>query len=217
MKIVVLYGMIVFVWCDVLKVLCEDSIMEWYCCEFEYLSVVDFYVILCVCNVVLVVEDVYMYFDIDGKDVGVLYVFVSVYDGDMMEVVVYVCILLGDDIDFDVVIDKVLMSESCCDDDMFEWLIGCVFIVVQVVWLDIVVCMYVFVLCQVFYKWFGFCKVYGLYFEQGVLFVGLVWLVDCVVGVLCYLLLWVVLVLCSDDLCVDGCVYIWLFVDIGVN
>ena len=98
--------------------------MEWHCCEFEHLSAVDLYAILRARNAVLVVEDAHTHLDIDGKDAGALHVYASVRDGDTTEVAAYARILPGDDIDPDVVIDKVLTSESCRDDDTLERLIG---------------------------------------------------------------------------------------------
>lgn len=82
--------------------------MEWHCCEFEHLGAVDLYAILRARNAVLVVEDAHTHLDIDGKDAGALHVYASVRDGDTMEVAAYARILPGDDIDPDVMIDKVL-------------------------------------------------------------------------------------------------------------
>ncbi|HDR9494034.1 drug:proton antiporter [Burkholderia stabilis] len=152
----------------------EERIMEWHCCEFEHLSAVDLYAILRARNVVLVVEDAHTHLDIDGKDACALHVYASVRDGDTTEVTAYARILPGDDIDPDVVIDKVLTSGSCRDDDTLERLIGRALTAAQAAWPDAAVRTHVSAPRQAFYKRFGFRKAYGPYLEQGAPFVGLI-------------------------------------------
>ncbi len=148
--------------------------MEWHCCEFEHLGAVDLYAILRARNAVLVVEDAHTHLDIDGKDAGALHVYASVRDGETMEVAAYARILPGDDIDPDVVIDKVLTSESRRDDDTLERLIERALTAAQAAWPGTAVRTHVPAPRQAFYKRFGFRKAYGPYLEQGTPFIGLV-------------------------------------------
>ncbi|WP_193100699.1 MULTISPECIES: drug:proton antiporter [unclassified Burkholderia] len=158
--------------------------MEWHCCEFEHLSAVDLYAILRARSAVLVVEDAHTHLDIDGKDADALHVYASVHNGDTTEVAAYARILPGDDIDPDVVIDKVLTSESCRDDDTLERLIGRALTAAQAAWPDAAVRTHVPAPRQAFYKRFGFRKAYGPYLEQGAPFVGLIRSADRAAGAL---------------------------------
>ncbi|MET3821003.1 ElaA protein [Burkholderia sp. PvR073] len=173
-----------FVWCCVLKDSHEDRIMEWHCCEFEHLSAVDLYAILRSRNAVLVVEDAHTHLDIDGKDAHALHVFARMHTGDMIEVVAYARVLPGDDVDPDVVIDKVLTSEACRDDATLEQLMQRALTAAQAAWPDVAVRTHVPAQRQAFYKRFGFRKAYGPYLEQGAPFVGLVRPADRAAGAL---------------------------------
>ncbi|EMN1927138.1 drug:proton antiporter [Burkholderia ambifaria] len=148
--------------------------MEWHCCEFEHLSAVDLYAILRSRNAVLVVEDAHTHLDIDGKDAHALHVFARMHTGDMIAVVAYARVLPGDEVDPDVVIDKVLTSEACRDDATLEQLMQRALTAAQAAWPDVAVRTHVPAQRQAFYKRFGFRKAYGPYLEQGAPFVGLV-------------------------------------------
>ena len=217
MKIAAPHGTIASVRRDVPKASREDSIMEWHCCEFEHLSAVDLYAILRARNAVLVVEDAHTHLDIDGKDAGALHVFASVHDGDTTEVAAYARILPGDDIDPDVVIDKVLTSESCRDDDTLERLIGRALTAAQAAWPDTAVRTHVPAPRQAFYKRFGFRKAYGPYLEQGAPFVGLVRSADRAAGARRHLLSRAVSVSRNDDSRADGRAHTRLPADTGAN
>ncbi|KWF58698.1 drug:proton antiporter [Burkholderia pseudomultivorans] len=158
--------------------------MEWHCCEFEHLGAVDLYAILRARNAVLVVEDAHTHLDIDGKDAGALHVYARVHDDDAVEVAAYARILPGDDIDPDVVIDKVLTSEACRDDDTLERLLERALAAAHVAWPDTAVRTHVPASRQAFYKRFGFRKAYGPYLEQGAPFVGMVRPADRAAGAL---------------------------------
>lgn len=166
----------------------EDRIMEWHCCEFEHLSAVDLYAILRARNAVLVVEDAHTHLDIDGKDAGALHVYASVRNGDTAEVAAYARILPGDDIDPDVVIDKVLTSEACRDGDTLERLIERALTAALAAWPDAALRTHVPAPRQAFYKRFGFRKAYGPYLEQGAPFVGMIRPADRAAGALRQLL-----------------------------
>jgi predicted GNAT family N-acyltransferase len=168
----------------VLKASHEDRIMEWHCCEFEHLSAVDLYAILRSRNAVLVVEDAHTHLDIDGKDAHALHVFARMHTGDMIEVVAYARVLPGDEVDPDVVIDKVLTSEACRDDATLEQLMQRALTAAQAAWPDVAVRTHVPAQRQAFYKRFGFRKAYGPYLEQGTPFVGLVRPADRAAGAL---------------------------------
>ncbi|KEZ07610.1 drug:proton antiporter [Burkholderia sp. MSh2] len=184
MRIATPYGTIASARHGMPKASREDRIMEWHCCEFEHLSAVDLYAILRARNAVLVVEDAHTHLDIDGKDAGALHVYATVRDGDATEVAAYARILPGDDIDQDVVIDKVLTSERCRDDDTLERLIGRALTAAQAAWPDAAVRTHVPAPRQAFYKRFGFRKAYGPYLEQGAPFVGLIRSADRAAGAL---------------------------------
>ncbi|ABI89184.1 acetyltransferase domain protein [Burkholderia ambifaria AMMD] len=158
--------------------------MEWHCCEFEHLSAVDLYAILRSRNAVLVVEDAHTHLDIDGKDAHALHVFARMHTGDMIEVVAYARVLPGDEVDPDVVIDKVLTSEACRDDATLEQLMQRALTAAQAAWPDVAVRTHVPAQRQAFYKRFGFRKAYGPYLEQGAPFVGLVRPADRAAGTL---------------------------------
>lgn len=219
MKIAAPHGTIASMRRGVPKASREDSIMEWHCCEFEHLSAVDLYAILRARNAVLVVEDAHTHLDIDGKDAGALHVYASVRDGDTTEVAAYARILPGDDIDPDVVIDKVLTSESCRDDDTLERLIGRALAAAQAAWPDTAVRTHVPAPRQAFYKRFGFRKAYGPYLEQGAPFVGLVRSADRAAGTLRHLLSRAVSASRSrsDDTRADGRAHSRLPADTGAN
>lgn len=174
MKIAVPHGTISSAPHGVPKASREDRIMEWHCCEFEHLSAVDLYAILRARNAVLVVEDAHTHLDIDGKDAGALHVFARVRDGNAVEVAAYARILPGDNIDPDVVIDKILTSEARRDDDTLERLIERALTAAHAAWPDTAVRTHAPASRQAFYKRFGFRKAYGPYLEQGAPFVGLV-------------------------------------------
>ncbi len=163
-----------FVRRGVLKASHEDRIMEWHCCEFDRLSAVDLYAILRARNAVLVVEDAHTHLDIDGKDANALHVYARRQTGDTAEVVAYARVLPGDDVDPDVVIDKVLTSEACRDDATLEQLMQRALTAARAAWPDVAVRTHVPEQRQAFYKRFGFRKAYGPYLEQGSPFVGLV-------------------------------------------
>ncbi|KAB0643765.1 drug:proton antiporter [Burkholderia latens] len=148
--------------------------MEWHCCEFDRLSAVDLYAILRARNAVLVVEDAHTHLDIDGKDAHALHVYARRQTGDTAEVVAYARVLPGDDVDPDVVIDKVLTSEACRDDATLEQLMQRALTAARAAWPDVAVRTHVPEQRQAFYKRFGFRKAYGPYLEQGSPFVGLV-------------------------------------------
>ncbi|MBU9541416.1 drug:proton antiporter [Burkholderia multivorans] len=148
--------------------------MEWHCCEFEHLGAVDLYAILRARNAVLVVEDAHTHLDIDGKDTAALHVYARVPAQDGVEVAAYARILPGDDIDPDVVIDKVLTSEACRDDDTLERLVERALAAAHVAWPDTAIRIHVPAARQAFYKRFGFRKAYGPYLEQGAPFIGMV-------------------------------------------
>ncbi|AVR13730.1 drug:proton antiporter [Burkholderia vietnamiensis] len=152
----------------------EDRIMEWHCCEFEHLSAVDLYAILRARNAVLVVEDAHTHLDIDGKDAGALHVYATQRHGDAAEVAAYARILPGDDIDPDVVIDKVLTSEACRDDDTLEHLLERALTAAHAAWPDAALRTHVPAARQAFYKQFGFRKAYGPFLHQGAPFVGMI-------------------------------------------
>jgi predicted GNAT family N-acyltransferase len=172
----------------VLKASHEDRIMEWHCCEFEHLSAVDLYAILRARNAVLVVEDAYTHLDIDGKDAHALHVYARLHTGEAAEVVAYARVLPGDEVDPDVVIDKVLTSEVCRDDSTLEQLMQRALTAARAAWPDVAVRTHVPEQRQAFYKRFGFRKAYGPYLEQGTPFVGLVRPADRAAGALRQLL-----------------------------
>ncbi|WP_396330739.1 drug:proton antiporter [Burkholderia anthina] len=158
--------------------------MEWHCCEFEHLSSVDLYAILRARNAVLVVEDAHTHLDIDGKDADALHIFARVRDGNTVEIAAYARLLPGDDIDPEVVIDKVLTSEACRDDDTLERLIERALTAAHAAWPDVAVRTHVPAPRHAFYKRFGFRKAYGPYLEQGTPFIGLIRPVDRTAGAL---------------------------------
>ncbi|WP_175685386.1 drug:proton antiporter [Burkholderia anthina] len=162
----------------------EDGIMEWHCCEFEHLSSVDLYAILRARNAVLVVEDAHTHLDIDGKDADALHIFARVRDGNTVEIAAYARLLPGDDIDPEIVIDKVLTSEACRDDDTLERLIERALTAAHAAWPDVAVRTHVPAPRHAFYKRFGFRKAYGPYLEQGTPFIGLIRPVDRTAGAL---------------------------------
>ncbi len=217
MKIATPYGTIASVQRGMPKASREDSIMEWHCCEFEHLSAVDLYAILRARNAVLVVEDAHTHLDIDGKDAGALHVYASASDGDTTEVAAYARILPGDDIDPDIMIDKVLTSESCRDDETLERLIGRALTAAQAAWPDTAVRMHVPAPRQAFYKRFGFRKAYGPYLEQGAPFVGLIRPADRTAGALRHLLSRAVSFSRDDDARADGRPHTRLPADTGAN
>ncbi|EAY70387.1 hypothetical protein BDAG_03183 [Burkholderia dolosa AU0158] len=172
----------------VLKASHEDRNMEWHCREFEHLSAVDLYAILRARNAVLVVEDAHTHLDIDGKDAHALHVYATVRDGDSAEVAAYARILPGDDVDPEIVIDKVLTSEACRDGDTLEHLIERALTAAHAAWPAAAVRTHVPAPRQAFYKRFGFRKAYGPFLEQGAPFVGMIRPADRAAGALRQLL-----------------------------
>ncbi|RQT05687.1 GNAT family N-acetyltransferase [Burkholderia contaminans] len=203
----------------VLKVSHEDRIMEWHCCEFEHLSAVDLYAILRARNTVLVVEDAHTHLDIDGKDAGALHVYATVRNGDAAEVAAYARLLPGDDIDPDVVIDKVLTSEACRDGDTLDHLLERALTAALAAWPDAALRMHVPAPRQAFYKRFGFRKAYGPYLEQGAPFVGMIRPADRTAGALRQLLSRTVSTTRprNEDARADGRVHNRLPADTGAN
>jgi len=193
--------------------------MEWHCCDFEHLGAVDLYAILRSRNAVLVVEDAHTHLDIDGKDAHALHVFARMHTGDMIEVVAYARVLPGDEVDPDVVIDKVLTSEACRDDATLEQLMQRALTAAQAAWPDVAVRTHVPAQRQAFYKRFGFRKAYGPYLEQGAPFVGLVRPADRAAGALRKLLSRAAPAPRSrnDDARVDGRTHNRLPADTGAN
>ncbi|WP_420358933.1 drug:proton antiporter [Burkholderia cepacia] len=202
-----------------LKASHEDRIMEWHCCEFAHLSAVDLYAILRARNAVLVVEDAHTHLDIDGKDAHALHVYARLLTGDTAEVVAYARVLPGDDVDPDIVIDKVLTSEACRDDRTLEQLIERALTAAQAAWPDTSVRTHVPAQRQAFYKRFGFRKAYGPYLEQGAPFIGLVRPTDRAAGALRQLLSRAVSTPRSrnDDVRADGRMHTRLPADTGAN
>jgi ElaA protein len=152
--------------------------MEWKCSDFKHLSTGELYSILRVRSAVFVVEFAHIHIDIDDKDQGALHIFLIEPDPVVPEVLAYARLLPGDDIDPEILIDKVLTVPMKRDDDTHDQLLCQALAAAQTVWPDHEVHIHVPALKETLYNSFGFRKTAGPFLEHATPYLRMAWRYD---------------------------------------
>ena len=148
--------------------------MDWKCCEFPHLSTFELYAILRARSSVFVVESSHVRLDVDGRDERAWHVFAVEPGGDRCDVVAYARVLLGEEDDADIVIDKVLTGLHRRDDETRNALIAHALTTVRARWPEHAIRISTSLDQRTFYESFGFRKTVGPFFEHGTPCIGMV-------------------------------------------
>jgi len=152
--------------------------MEWKCSDFKHLLTSELYAILRARSTVFVVEFAHIHLDIDDKDQNALHIFLIEPDQITPQVFAYARLLPGDDVDPEILIDKMLTATLKRDDDTHDQLICQALAAAQTVWPDHAVHINVPGLKESFYNGFGFRKTAGLFLEHGTPYLRMAWRAD---------------------------------------
>jgi ElaA protein len=161
----------------------EEPVMNWKCSDFEHLSTKELYSILRERSTVFIVEYAHIHLDIDDKDETALHVFLleSAYElgntlGDTRpQIGAYARLLPGDELDPEVIIDKLLTSSTRRDDDTHERLVTHALAAAQTAWPGRPVHVSVPTQQENFYEVFGFRKTVGPFLEHGMPYLSMAW------------------------------------------
>ena len=112
--------------------------MNWKCSDFEHLSTKELYSILRERSTVFIVEYAHIHLDIDDKDKTALHVFLLESGHEAAntrpQIGAYARLLPGDELDPEVIIDKLLTSSTRRDDDTHEQLVTHALAAAQTAW-----------------------------------------------------------------------------------
>jgi len=161
--------------------------MNWKCSDFEHLSTKELYSILRERSTVFIVEYAHIHLDIDDKDETALHVFLleSAYEsgdkrgdtrGDTQpQIGAYARLLPGDELDPEVIIDKLLTSSTRRDDGTHDLLVTHALAAAQTAWPGRPVHVSVPTQQENFYEIFGFRKTVGPFLEHGMPYLSMAW------------------------------------------
>jgi ElaA protein len=154
--------------------------MEWKCCEFAHLSGAELYSILRARSAVFVVEYAHLHQDIDDKDAAALHIFALEPESHSAAeqgpvIAAYARLLPGDELDPEVVIDKLLTTAKRRDDDTHDLLVTHTVAAAHTVWPGHPIHINVAAHQEGFYETFGFRKSVGPFLEHGTPYIGMAW------------------------------------------
>jgi len=161
--------------------------MNWKCSDFEHLSTKELYSILRERSTVFIVEYAHIHLDIDDKDETALHVFlleaadesggtrVDMRGDTWPRIGAYARLLPGDELDPEVIIDKLLTSSTRRDDDTHERLVTHALAAAQTAWPGRPVHVSVPTQQEDFYEVFGFRKTVGPFLEHGMPYLSMAW------------------------------------------
>jgi ElaA protein len=153
----------------------EEPVMNWKCSDFEHLSTKELYSILRERSTVFIVEHAHIHLDIDDKDETALHVFLLEAGQTRPQIGAYARLLPGDELDPEVIIDKLLTNSTRRDDDTHDLLVTHVLAAAQTAWPGRPIHVSVPTQQENFYEVFGFRKTVGPFLEHGMPYLGMAW------------------------------------------
>ena len=153
--------------------------MNWKCSDFEHLSTKELYSILRERSTVFIVEYAHIHLDIDDKDKTALHVFLLESGHEAAntrpQIGAYARLLPGDELDPEVIIDKLLTSSTRRDDGTHDLLVTHALAAAQTAWPGRPVHVSVPTQQENFYEIFGFRKTVGPFLEHGMPYLSMAW------------------------------------------